>query len=60
MVNLNLYIENITLPAKVSNEMSHTKSDLKSFNQLHKRYKVNFMSLDIWKETLDNLIECIK
>ena len=48
------YTENITLPPKVSNEMSHTESDLKFFNQLHKRYKVepiseNFMSSDIWK-----------
>ena len=38
------YIENCTLPPKVSNEMSHTESDLKSFNQLHKRYKVNPIS----------------
>ena len=49
------YIENNTLPPKVSNEMSHTESDLKSFNQLYKRYKVdpiseNFMSSDIWKK----------
>ena len=59
------YIESVTLPPKVSNKMSHTESDLKSFNQLHKRYKVdpiseNFMSSDIWKKTLDNLIECIE
>ena len=59
------YTENINLPPKVSTEMSHSESDLKYFNQLHKGYMVDpisedVMILNIWKQTLDNLTEGIE